>query len=216
MTAHNPFNDQSIAEDYDAWYYTAGENAVLKEKRLLRKLLANFCSVNTILNVGCGTGHFTNWFLKQGLNARGLDRSRPMLHKAKEIYQLKCIQGDASALPFSAKSYDLVSFLTTLEFLPEPELALEEAVRVARRGLILGVINKHSFLGWQYKRKGGPIWDAARFFTPHELIQMLQPMLSGSAQVIYRTTLSPLCSGSSSLPFGGFIGLIVKLEKGEM
>ena len=33
--------------------------------------------------MGCGTGHFTRWFAAKGLEAVGIDPSRPMLEAAR-------------------------------------------------------------------------------------------------------------------------------------
>lgn len=103
----------------------------------------------------------------------GLDLSFAMLNEAKKRREGVYLQGDALKLPFQAKSFDLVALITVLEFLPDSILALTEALRISRQGLILGVLNADSRLGRQYKRDGGPIWEAARFLTPVKLEEVI-------------------------------------------
>jgi ubiquinone/menaquinone biosynthesis C-methylase UbiE len=134
-----------------------------------------------------------------------------MLEEANRIESPFYLQGDAMKLPFLSKSFDLVALITTLEFLPDPLQALADALRVARQGSILGVLNAKSRLGQEYKREGGPIWKAAKFFTMHELIEMIRVVTGGQARVIWRTILWPFWPGANPLPWGGFIGMAVKI-----
>jgi ubiquinone/menaquinone biosynthesis C-methylase UbiE len=173
--------------------------------------LSRFPGARTILDVGCGTGHFTRWFGALGLEAVGLELSRPMLDEAVSLSGPVYLQGDALMLPFVSKPFDLVALITTLEFLPDPIQGLGEAIRVARQGLILGVLNAESRLGREYKRQGGPVWEAAQFFTPGELKRRILEITGGKARVIWRTTLWPFWPGALPLPWGGFIGMAVKI-----
>ncbi|MGD8397914.1 MAG: class I SAM-dependent methyltransferase [Anaerolineae bacterium] len=211
--AANPFANPDAASHYEIWYETTGRRADRLEKALLKQLLTRFPRANSVLEVGCGTGHFTRWFEAQGLAAAGLDRSMSMLVEAIRLGCPPCVRGDALALPFSDDAFDLVALLTTLEFVGDPVGALVEALRVARLGLILGVLNRQSLLGRRMEREGGPIWDVARFFAPSELVRLVQRAAAGSrAEVFWRTALWPVWPGSLPLPWGGFIGIAVQLS----
>jgi SAM-dependent methyltransferase len=164
------------------------------------------------MEVGCGTGHFTRWFSELGLKATGLDLSSPMLEEARSLGDSVYLQGDALMLPYRSKSIDLVALITTLEFLSAPGQALVEAMRVARQGLVLGVLNAKSRLGRRYKRQGGPVWESARFFTPDELKLMILEVANGKADIVWRTTLWSLWPGALPLPWGGFIGMTIKFS----
>ncbi len=211
MSASNPFAVPALVAHYEAWYQTAERRADRLEKALLERLLAGFPQASTILEVGCGTGHFTRWFAEQGLQATGLDLSRPMLVEAARLGSPPCVHGNALALPFSTGAFDLVALVTTLEFLPEPVQALAEALRVARQGLVLGVLNRQSLLGWQSKREGGPIWGVAQFFAPAKLTDTVQCAAGRPVRIEWRTTLWPVWSGALPLPWGGFVGMAVML-----
>ena len=210
---YNPFADPAIVAGYEAWYQTTGRRADRLEKTLLRRLLTGFSGSSTILEVGCGTGHFTRWFSEWGLQAAGLDLSQPMLVEAIRLGNSSCVRGDGLALPFPTDAFDLVAMITTLEFTPNPAHALAEALRVARCGLILGVLNRQSGLGRQLRRAGGPIWEAARFFTPAELVHLVRRAADErQMKVLWRTTLWSLWSKPLPLPWGGFIGVAVMLS----
>lgn len=209
MPLGNPFTDPKIASNYDSWYYSRGKKAAAQEKSLIKEILGFFPQAETLLEIGCGTGYFTEWFNTLGVQAWGLDRSQSMIYQASEAHQVSCVQGDAVVLPFSRNSFDLVAMITTVAFLENPDQALVEAARVARQGILLGAINKNSLLGWQYRKKGGSIWRAARFFTPRELQRMLSKKLTKDYRLVYKTTLWPLFLGSSTLPWGGFIVMAV-------
>lgn len=207
----DPFANAEIAASYENWYLTIDRGADQREKDLLKWLLDGFPQACTILEVGCGTGHFTRWFGEQGVQAVGLGRSRAMLGEAIRLDSLVFLQGDALKLPFPARCIDLVVLITTLEFLPDPIQALGEAIRVARQGLILGVLNAESRLGREYKRAGGPIWGAARFFSPGELKRLIEAIAGGKTSVIWRTTLWQFWPSALPLSWGGFIGMAVKI-----
>jgi ubiquinone/menaquinone biosynthesis C-methylase UbiE len=209
----SPFTDPAIVAGYEAWYETTGRRADRLEKALLRRLVEGFPQARSVLEVGCGTSHFTRWLVAEGLQTVGLDLSSAMLVQAVCLGGSRCVQGDALALPFPSDSFDLVVMITTLEFVTAPPPALSEASRVARCGLILGVLNRQSMLGWQLRNQGGPVWEAAQFYTPAELVHLVYDATAGrQVKVVWRTTLWPLWSGDLPLPWGGFIGMAVRLS----
>jgi len=81
----NPFDDTAIATDYEKWYSTTGKRTDRLEKSLLKRILSCFPTSHTLLEVGCGTGHFTRWFAEQDLFTAGVDISQPMLTEAKRL-----------------------------------------------------------------------------------------------------------------------------------
>ncbi len=210
---------EEIAAHYEAWYETPqGRQADQQEKSVLRWLLGAFPGARTALEVGCGTGHFTRWLRDEGFWVVGLDISGPMLAQARALDGLPLVQGDAHRLPFTDGAVDLVVLITTLEFLPRPREALAEALRVARLGLVLGVLNRWSPLGLARRVKGlfrPSIYSAARFYTVWELQRLVRSVAGLQATVIWRTTIFPweIPRRPSSLPWGGFIGMAVVTEQ---
>lgn len=146
-----PFDDPAVAAVYESWYTGPARRADELEKGLLAKLLAEFPEGHTGLEVGSGTGHFARWLETKGLRTFGLDRSRAMLAEARRRGGPVSVRGDAQALPFLDRSVDVVVLITTLEFVEEPARALGEATRVARGGVIRGVLNRWSGLAIRYR-----------------------------------------------------------------
>ena len=209
----NPFADAGIASRYEDWYLGSGRRADELEKHLLHKLLRTLDGVKTVLDVGCGTGHFTRWFQELGYNAVGLDSSPEMLAEARRRDAISYQIGDAQDLPFAAQSFDVVALITTLEFVANPAKALSEAIRVARRGLLLGVLNHRSLLTWKHRRSAKPLWQAAHFFTLGELKSLVADAAEDRLlNFHWRTTLWPVPGITDlPLPWGGFIGAVAKL-----
>lgn len=211
----NPFDDPALAGRYEAWYAGEGRFADLLEKALLGKLLDRFPDARSILEVGCGTGHFTRWLAERGLDAVGVDISEPMLEEARRRGGPKYSHGDALSLPFADRSTDVTALITTLEFLPDTARALAEAIRVARQGVILGVLNRWSLLALRYRSSGKDMWRSARFFGPWELAGLARRAAGPRARtVVWRTTLWPVPGVRDlPLPWGGFIGMAVQLHE---
>jgi len=93
-----------------------------------------------ILDVGCGKGYLLYDFTKvvPGIEITGLDISSYAVTNAKEEVRDRIKLGNATALPFPDKSFDLVFSLTTLHNLHNYDLdkALREVERVGRNKYI--------------------------------------------------------------------------------
>jgi SAM-dependent methyltransferase len=206
---------ERVAAHYEGWYETPeGRRVDELEKAVLEWLLQGFPRPASVLEVGCGTGHFSRWLDDQGLAMVGLDLSPAMLAEARALDGLRLVQGDARRLPFADGVFDLVAFITTLEFLEQPREALAEALRVARCGMALGVLNRCSLLGLQRRLEGlfrPTVYDAAHFYGVGELKRLLRSVARGKARIVWRTTLLPRgCPWSqAALPWGGFIGMVL-------
>jgi ubiquinone/menaquinone biosynthesis C-methylase UbiE len=204
---------EDIAAHYEAWYESPeGWRADALEKASLCRLLESFPGAQSVLEVGSGTGHFARWFGQQGLAAAGLDLSAAMLTQARALAGTPLVRGDACRLPFADGSFDLVAFVTTLEFLERPREALVEALRVARQGLLLGVLNRQSLLGLRRRLAGllrPTVYDAAHFYSVGELGRLLRSVASEETTITWHTTLFPRGWPwpRSALPWGGYIGM---------
>jgi ubiquinone/menaquinone biosynthesis C-methylase UbiE len=227
LMPNNPFIEDSLAQRYEQWYEIGeGRRTDLLEKQLLGQLLDGFFCVQSLLEIGCGTGHFTRYFATFFPSVVGLDISPAMLEEGRRRNTDKGIPylvGDALHLPFSDASFDVVAFITTLEFLNNPQQALREAGRVARRGLLLGVLNAYSLMGIARRLEGlkkRTIYNYAHFYSVGELSRLVRKSLSDRKnKLFWRTTLFPKLAPlifpklaplkGVALPFGGFIGMRV-------
>ena len=107
-----------------------------------------------VLDIGCGTGNQLLSLAKFGLDISGVDASQEMIDIARNRIGNRCElkTGQAEDLPFSDNEFDIALLINTLEFLDDPERALKEAGRVARRKVLICFINSLS-----------PYWLGARF-----------------------------------------------------
>jgi ubiquinone/menaquinone biosynthesis C-methylase UbiE len=146
----NIFTKQNIAEAYDAYYQTEfGKKVDQIEKQMVSSLLQQL-RCRTILELGCGTGHWTEYFIQQGFQVTGIDNAQSMLSIAKtKNLPTDFICADAEDLPFAPKSQSMVASITMLEFVDHPKLVAAEIDRILQPGgwLLLGSLNKRSALG---------------------------------------------------------------------
>lgn len=170
--------DEKVAQVYDTWYETEqGKLADSLERELMWRI-GSFNPKEKILDIGCGTGHLLQFFTARGMEGTGIDVSFPMLRVAKNKLDPRigfCL-AKAEALPFKARTFDCIVFMTTLEFVENPLEALKEAVRVSRDKILLGVLNKYSLIGLTRRIKGifrPSIYSQARFYSIWELKKML-------------------------------------------
>ena len=212
--------DKSVAAHYEAWYETPeGRRADKLEKAVLGWLLQGFSGLGSVLELGCGTGHITRWLSDEGWAAVGLDLSAAMLTEAQALDGVPLVQSDARRLPFTDSAFDVAAFITTLEFLGRPREALAEALRVARCGVVLGVLNRWSVLSLQRRLAGlfrRTVYDAAHFYGVGQLKRLLRSVTSGRGHIIWRTTLFPRRWpwSRARLPWGGFIGMALVVSDG--
>lgn len=90
-----------------------------------------------VVDVATGTGLVLRATAARHPGARlvGVDLSPGMLAVARAaLPQAQLVQADASALPVAEESVDLVTCVTALHLLAEPELAFDEWARVLRPG----------------------------------------------------------------------------------
>ena len=204
------------AEHYEQWFSTRfGKRADRAEREILGDLLSDIVGVRSLLDVGCGTGHFAGLWRSTGLAAVGIDKDIRMLGFVRAHRPwFPVIRGDAMALPVRDQSFDVVAMITVLEFLEDPIEGLREAARVARKALLLGALNSVSPLAWYRRLRRVRAHRDARFFSPWGLTQLVRMALPGRHVVLTcRTGLGPVpwLDRPSSLPFGAFIGMTVDL-----
>ena len=214
------FGERAAAR-YESWYATAeGRRADAEEKTVLSSLLDSFPGVGSVLEVGCGTGHFTRWLSDLGLAPVGLDVSAAMLEQAQALGGVPLVGGDGLHLPFAEDAFDLVVYITTLEFLERPRDALVEGMRVGRQGLLLGMLNRWSPLGLLRRLaalRRPTVYDAARFFGLAELGRLLRSVAMEDARIVWRQALLPRGwpRAPNCIPWGGFIGMALIADGGS-
>jgi ubiquinone/menaquinone biosynthesis C-methylase UbiE len=115
-------------------------------------------SEGSLLDIGCGTGHFTRLFARETKGVViGLDPSEEWVSyaRAHSGYHERYVVGKAEELPFADQSFDCAVSVTALCFINDKLQALRELARVTRRRFVLGLLNRYSLLYIEKGRKGG-------------------------------------------------------------
>lgn len=179
-----------LPKQYDAWYNTQrGKWIGEEEYRLIASMLAPLPG-ETLLDVGCGTGYFTRQFANDAIvrSVTGVDADFNMIRFASEQsnQDINFMAADACKLPFEDKSFDLVVSVTALCFIREEKAALREMLRVTKRQVVLGLLNRHSILYFQKGRGGGTgSYRGAHWHTRKEASFLFDGLTTG--QVSCRT-----------------------------
>lgn len=160
-------------DDYDAWYRRPrGAWIGETEFRLLVDALG-LAPGESLLDVGCGTGYFTRLFAaRAGAHVVGLDPDVAWLRFAHERVERNeaYAAGRGERLPFRDRSFDCTIAVTSLCFIRAERVALREIVRVTRKRVALGLLNRHSLLYLQKGRRGGlGAYRGAHWHTPREV-----------------------------------------------
>jgi ubiquinone/menaquinone biosynthesis C-methylase UbiE len=118
---------------YDTWasqYDTNNNKTRDLERQALRQLLATI-PFDSVLEIGCGTGKNTEWFIEKAKEVTAVDLSDEMLAKAKEKNtsgKVQFIQADITfPWTFIGKKYDIVSFSLVLEHIHNLDHVFKEA-----------------------------------------------------------------------------------------
>ncbi len=170
------FDYNQIAGSYDQWYATPlGKQIDEWEKKLFLLHLEKLATRN-ILEIGAGTGHWTQFLSSNGFTVTGIDVAEKMLEQAhkKNIPNASFQAVSAEELPFDNASIENVIAITSLEFIENQEKAVSEIFRVLKPGghFIIGGLNAQASL--QKSRQSDPVFKNARFFTPKSLFQLLE------------------------------------------
>jgi SAM-dependent methyltransferase len=170
---------------YSAWRASSlGEIVDDLEQQLLLRLAGDLRR-RAVLDVGCGDGALTLAFARAGAaSVAGCDIDPRMISRAigRATEQRQVVQyavANGLRLPFADLSFDLVTVITVLAFVPDAEGAVREMARVLKPGgvLIIGELGRWSL--WAARRRvrgwlGSTTWRAAGFRTAAQVHDLAQ------------------------------------------
>lgn len=105
------------------------------QKRKMAAVCSRVRPGEVVYDIGCNSGYVVE-FLPAGCVAHGCDLSPALVEKAAAVMASAQVAG-AEALPWPDKSCDVALMLGLIEYPFDPQLALREAARVARRAVIV-------------------------------------------------------------------------------
>ena len=221
------FNFDVVADKYDKWYETT-EGAMYDrlEKKAISRYLRQNAQGRKLLEVGCGTGHWSQFFSDCGSEVTGVDISERMIKiaQSKNIPNASFQIADGHSLPFKGNSFDVTAAITTLEFAGNAELVLQEMARCTRKPLgqlFVGVLNVLARLNRNRQENPESLYAKARLFSPDQLKKLLskygKTKVCTAGFVPRQKRLLPLSpfidavGHSLHLPYGVFIAGQVRL-----
>lgn len=142
------------------------------------------------LDLGCGTGAFTDLILKNGAAASvtGIDPAPAQVEHARKNFPAAEFRvGDSMALPFGDNEFDIVASALVLHFIPDRGKAFAEMKRVTKLG---GIVS-----GYTWERT--PVSKGAPY----------APMMQGLQSIGVEPTTSP------TVPEANLDGLRASLER---
>jgi ubiquinone/menaquinone biosynthesis C-methylase UbiE len=184
----------TVAADWDRLRGLQTDEAVVDAA--IRDLVLDR-SVQSLLDVGTGTGHMLTLLGASVARAEGIDLSLEMLAVAREnlaragLRHCQVRHGDMDHLPGDGAGYDVVIFHQVLHYAVRPALAVREAARVAAPGGRVVIVDylphaldelreRHNHV-----RLGFPPDEVARWFAGAGLVLQAERHLPGE----------PLCVG---------------------
>jgi SAM-dependent methyltransferase len=215
------------ARDYDQWVEDSRNRfEVDQENQLLLDMLRPLRG-ESVLEIGCGTGSTLVTLVERGLRVTGIDPSPYMLDTAiKQVGdRAELYRGFGEELPGDDNSFNHACFMTTLEFVEDPAKAVEEACRVAKDRVFIGVLNRFAIRGIHLRVAGifnQSIFNRAKFFGIWELKRMVHS-IAGPVPLSWRTVnqLPAVCGSFTQnledikfvqrCPFGAFVGMVFSL-----
>jgi ubiquinone/menaquinone biosynthesis C-methylase UbiE len=144
--------------------------------------------INSVLDVGVGSGLFAEAFVHRALEVAGVDVNPEMIVAAKQyVPKGDFRESTAEALPYPDASFDLVFFGLLLHESDEPLKVLQEAKRVSRKRICI--------LEWPYQEgEFGP--PLAHRLNPTKIAEMAKQISFAHLEsiplthlVLYRLTI---------------------------
>ncbi len=184
------FDFGEYAQFYDEFYKTDFGKMIDKYEKALMDEMMREVPPGKALEIGCGTGHWTQYFAEKGNDIIGIDVSREMVEIAerKNIPSTVCLVHDVQNMPFRDDFFENIFAITSLEFVEDQDKAFAEIKRVIKDYgyLVVAVLNENS--EYMQKRKDDPIFKEAKLFTPQKLFNYLkvfgEPKIKGCIYMI--------------------------------
>jgi ubiquinone/menaquinone biosynthesis C-methylase UbiE len=137
-------------------YHMVGTQIIITAERLLESL--DVRSTERVLDVATGSGNAALAAARRGCDVIGVDYVPSLLDHARqraaaEVLDATFEEGDAEALPFEDRTFDVVTSVFGAMFAPDQERTAAELARVTRHGGRIGLVahTPEGFIGQLFK-----------------------------------------------------------------
>jgi len=221
------FNDKD-AQLFDDWYRHPDNRKIIERENRLMFDMIQPARGEHVLGIGCATGQRLFKFLERGLTVSGIDSSQAMIDAAESNLgnRVDLHLGNPESLPFDDNSFNISLLINTLEFCADYKSALEEAARVTKDRLFIGIWNKFAIKDvWIQIKAMYPQVDetSIQLYSSGDIKRHLKSVL-GKVPMEWKTIGQPgegadnifgelidQCSFLQRCPFGTFMGISVIL-----
>lgn len=95
----------------------------------------NLGTTDVLLDIGCGSGMFSDLAYQTGAQVTGIDATEPLIALAKERNSaINFLTGEMEELPFANESFNIVCGFNSFQYAANVKNALTEAKRVLKPG----------------------------------------------------------------------------------
>jgi SAM-dependent methyltransferase len=138
-----------------------------------------------LLDVGCGDGHFIHYCLKRGIIAGGIECHDGLAHHAASVTGADVQSGEYGLDSYPTESFDVITFIHSLEHFSNPFVALKTAYHHLRPGGIVVIevpsIRSPHWIAWHLTgikkfvdNRYGVIPEHVSYFTPGSLCHLAE------------------------------------------
>lgn len=115
---------------------------------VFNQLLPNDIKGCTLLDVGCGTGHFSKIAFEKGAKVVSMDLGPRLLGKVSQKCSSQGVAGSILEAPFGRNMFDYIVCSEVIEHTPDPFKAIEELYRILKPGGTLALTVPNRFWKW--------------------------------------------------------------------
>ena len=148
------YTNPRLVDHNAAYLYASSEDTSVIEshaqakrpiwERALNEILhwqkrAGTSRAETLLDIGCGHGHFLNGARKQGFSVLGIEPAEVPARYAKEVFQLPVMQGEVSRIELEPESIDVITMWDVIEHVSDPKSVLQHCSRWLKPGGIMAL-----------------------------------------------------------------------------
>ena len=172
------FNAHAASAEYDVFTSESNERLIAAAIRI-----GGFQRGAHIVDLGCGSGVFTDLLQRAGFSMRGVDISPKLIELGRTKYpKLELIEGDAENLPFDFESIDGAVLSNLVHHFPDPRRLASEVHRILKPSgrFVAFDPNRLNPFMWLYRDHASP------FYSPIGVTANERPILPWRVAEVFR------------------------------
>jgi SAM-dependent methyltransferase len=139
---------------------TSRRPALVREAQLIQQLMQG----GSLLDIGCDTGAFFEWFYGKQWRRYGVELSPSAAAYAAQVYQAEVFPGTLSQAGYPPAMFDVITMIDMLYYVDDPNAEFQEVRRVLKPGGFVAI----ELAGQRYqlsRSRGALCWLIERQWT---------------------------------------------------